>query len=379
MAPEQVRGRSDVDARADIYAIGAVLYELVTGRLPFPGESAVDVMMAHLEEPPRAPIELDPEIPRALNDLTLRALAKQPEQRFRSAAEMLSALEAAESDPSAPLSPAGTSRLRKPLLVAGGLLIACVLGFATWRWAGAGSSPDAAPPVAGGAGSDQALLNGGGTIQESAGEGAAAGEQEPRPAPGAERRSPESKKSSPLSPTPEAVADPVPNRPAAPEELPGPAHATFVLPERITVRLERGFGSDSSEGAALDARIVSPASLEGAVVGGRVLESSSSGKPRGESKVRYAFNVLYHDGEAIPIEARTLAFRNSSGRADADDLGSEIKHRTGVFRKIGSSVRRLFGGGRDASEGHPNTASGRASRIEFAAGSELDLELQNAP
>src|SRR5215218_10107992 len=87
LSPEQARG-APVDQRSDIYSVGVVLYELLTGKLPFTGETPLEIAMKHLSEVPTAPSELRPEIPADLDMVVLRALAKDPEDRFQSAEEM---------------------------------------------------------------------------------------------------------------------------------------------------------------------------------------------------------------------------------------------------------------------------------------------------
>src|SRR5579884_716630 len=99
MAPEQARGDRDSDARADIYSAGAVLYHLVTGRTMFDSVALFDVLAAQIGKTPPPPREVDPSIPPALNDVILRALAKEPERRFRSAGEFRAALEAVKLPP----------------------------------------------------------------------------------------------------------------------------------------------------------------------------------------------------------------------------------------------------------------------------------------
>jgi serine/threonine-protein kinase len=84
MAPEQVRGRS-VDARSDIYALGALAYHLVTGRPPFSGDNAIAIGFAHLTETPPRPKELRKDCPTALDAAIMAALAKTPEERPASA------------------------------------------------------------------------------------------------------------------------------------------------------------------------------------------------------------------------------------------------------------------------------------------------------
>jgi serine/threonine protein kinase len=91
MAPEMVVGDA-VDGRADLYAIGLILYELLTGRRPFMGGTDFDVMRAHVEAPVTPPRQLRPEIPEALAAIVLRALAKRPAERYDSATAMAKAL-----------------------------------------------------------------------------------------------------------------------------------------------------------------------------------------------------------------------------------------------------------------------------------------------
>ncbi|MDX2376254.1 Stk1 family PASTA domain-containing Ser/Thr kinase [Microbacterium sp. LRZ72] len=85
-SPEQAKGEP-VDARADLYSTGVVLFELLTGRTPFRGESPVAVAYQHVSEAPVPPSEVTPSVSRALDAVVLRALAKDPYQRFQTAAE----------------------------------------------------------------------------------------------------------------------------------------------------------------------------------------------------------------------------------------------------------------------------------------------------
>ncbi len=93
-SPEQAKGEA-VDARADLYSTGVVLYELLTGRPPFRGETPVAVAYQHVSEQPATPSELNEDLPRALDLVALRALVKDPFQRFQTAAEFRAALDAA--------------------------------------------------------------------------------------------------------------------------------------------------------------------------------------------------------------------------------------------------------------------------------------------
>jgi eukaryotic-like serine/threonine-protein kinase len=87
LSPEQARGTA-VDQRSDLYSIGIVLYEMLTGQVPFTGDSPVEIAMKHLSDTPRPPSLLRPEIPPDLDMVVLRALAKSPEDRFQTAEEM---------------------------------------------------------------------------------------------------------------------------------------------------------------------------------------------------------------------------------------------------------------------------------------------------
>src|SRR5690606_16376637 len=98
LSPEQAQGL-EVTAAADIYSIGVILYEALTGRVPFDGDSAVAVAMRQVTETPRPPAELNPAVGPALSSVVMRALEKDPQNRFASADEFLQALDAAEADP----------------------------------------------------------------------------------------------------------------------------------------------------------------------------------------------------------------------------------------------------------------------------------------
>ena len=87
LSPEQARG-APVDESSDLYSTGIVLYELLTGKVPFTGETPVEIAMKHLSQVPEAPSTLRPEIPRDLDLVVLRALAKEPAERYRAAKEM---------------------------------------------------------------------------------------------------------------------------------------------------------------------------------------------------------------------------------------------------------------------------------------------------
>ncbi len=92
LSPEQAQGLP-VSPRSDLYSIGVMLYELLTGTVPFEGESVVAIALRHLSEPPRPPSSLVPSISPSLDAIVLRALAKSPEDRYADADEFLAALD----------------------------------------------------------------------------------------------------------------------------------------------------------------------------------------------------------------------------------------------------------------------------------------------
>ena len=98
IAPEQAKG-SVTDGKADIYSVGVMLYEMLTGKLPFDADSAVSVAIMQLQNDPKPPREINSRIPEGLEEITLRAMRKEPRQRYESAREMLEAIEIFRKDP----------------------------------------------------------------------------------------------------------------------------------------------------------------------------------------------------------------------------------------------------------------------------------------
>src|SRR5215831_11707885 len=87
LSPEQAQGRQ-VDQRSDLYSLGIVLYELLTGKTPFDGETPVEIAMKHLSNTPSPPSKLRPDVPPELDMVVMRALSKNPDDRYQSADEM---------------------------------------------------------------------------------------------------------------------------------------------------------------------------------------------------------------------------------------------------------------------------------------------------
>src|SRR3954447_21322073 len=87
LSPEQAQG-NPVDRRSDIYSVGVVLYEMLTGEVPFSGDTPLEIAMKHLRTVPSPPSDLNPKVPHDLDAIVLRSLAKEPAQRYQSAEEM---------------------------------------------------------------------------------------------------------------------------------------------------------------------------------------------------------------------------------------------------------------------------------------------------
>jgi len=137
MAPEQFEGK-DADQRTDIYALGAILYEMLTSGPPFEGETPLVVAMKHKTERPRDPRETNAQVPEALSRLILRCLEKEREKRFQSAEEVLADLRAiGRQIPSTGVTSGGVTktlrfRMKRPLrlgLIAAGILIVAAAGY----------------------------------------------------------------------------------------------------------------------------------------------------------------------------------------------------------------------------------------------------------
>jgi streptogramin lyase len=101
VAPEQIEGRQ-VDGRVDVYALGCLLHECLTGSRPFPRETAVAVMYAHLHEPPPRPRELRPELPGPIDGVIAKAMAKNRDDRYPTCGELAAAAREALAPPTAP-------------------------------------------------------------------------------------------------------------------------------------------------------------------------------------------------------------------------------------------------------------------------------------
>ncbi len=136
MAPEQAENVKKVDHRADVYSLGCILFQMLTGRVPFPGEGFGEVLVRHVREPPPLPSRLNPSVPPALEKIVLHALAKKPEFRFASMDEFRAALR----DP---------ERFAQTLDGHGGIKLTPDGGMPAVGLAGMGPPPDAPPSPSG--------------------------------------------------------------------------------------------------------------------------------------------------------------------------------------------------------------------------------------
>jgi tRNA A-37 threonylcarbamoyl transferase component Bud32 len=120
MSPEQVRGQ-ETDARSDIYSLGILLYEMLTGRVPFESDSEYDLMKMQIEDAPSPPRVFAAHIPQSIEQAIMRSLAKRPEARFQSAAEFRNMLLSATGAAVAPsiVAPVAPARVTDPVIAAG--------------------------------------------------------------------------------------------------------------------------------------------------------------------------------------------------------------------------------------------------------------------
>src|ERR1041385_843753 len=118
MSPEQALGDPNLDKRSDLYSLGAVLFQMVTGTPPFDGESSQQIVGKHIADPPPAAHDVNPAVPIELSDVILRLLEKQAKDRFQSAGEVIAALES-DKQPSTMRSRASAAAAATELLVSG--------------------------------------------------------------------------------------------------------------------------------------------------------------------------------------------------------------------------------------------------------------------
>ena len=109
-SPEHARG-GYTDAKSDLYSLGVVMYEMLTGRVPFDADTAVSIALKHMQEKPVEPIKLNPSIPYSVNKIILKAMEKDTNLRYQSATEMLKDLNIALKDPDGDFVKAGSNEM----------------------------------------------------------------------------------------------------------------------------------------------------------------------------------------------------------------------------------------------------------------------------
>ena len=167
MSPEQIRGEA-MDGRSDLYSLGVVLYEALTGELPFPARSTASIKRQHLEKQPDPPRFHNPAVPEALERVVLQALAKDPAERFSAASELEQALLQAVDEPTAPARNTLNGRTRESVTLA---------GTSTLGWLGGTTSEAVSPDVV----SVAATAGLGGAGRSGPQSGASREEQDERP------------------------------------------------------------------------------------------------------------------------------------------------------------------------------------------------------
>jgi serine/threonine protein kinase len=143
MSPEQVMGKR-VDGRSDLFSLGVILYELIVGRKPFEGDHFTAIFRAITDDIPVAPLKIDSSIPRPLSDLVMKALSKNPDERFQTGNEMGHALKTClRITESPPLSekPASSKKKSMTSVLIIGLMAAVVLGGTIYYFLGAHKKP----------------------------------------------------------------------------------------------------------------------------------------------------------------------------------------------------------------------------------------------
>lgn len=131
MAPEQVAGNPDADARGDIYAFGVMAYEMLAGRLPYEAKHAAAMLLAHLNDAPIPLAKSRPDVPPALEKIVMRCLEKDPKSRWKSCDDLLHAMEALASPEAGPAGGSAGPRY-SPTAAVMGLVFVAAIAFGVW-------------------------------------------------------------------------------------------------------------------------------------------------------------------------------------------------------------------------------------------------------
>ena len=110
ISPEQAAGEKGIDRRADLYSVGVMMYEMITGKLPFDGENPVSIALKQISEEPKPPHELNPNIPEGLEQIILFAMEKDKDKRFQTATQMIDLLKRVRENPGVVFKQKNTSK-----------------------------------------------------------------------------------------------------------------------------------------------------------------------------------------------------------------------------------------------------------------------------
>lgn len=377
MAPEQLRGE-DVDGRTDLYAAGALLFELLTGRVAFEADSDYSLMMQQLNEPPKQPSTITPGVPRALDAAVARAMAKKPAQRFGTATEFSRALDEITPDAFSvePIRDAAAAVAAKAprdwrvYVIATCVIAAAGLGVAALRTPGpAGDTPVAADTTSvAGAGTPTASSSGSSSmpaapttpqVATEIGGGLREVVQETTPTPSPTQTPAPVTTPTPAktpartSPTPVSGSAPTPTNPSATPVRTAEV-ATPSAPVQKEASTERE--ADSGSGAArrvqdLADRCVASIAANNGATAGRLLRGDASGilsaindgRIVSASGGSVAIDVGDGRGEgtfSVRIAFRTAFGGNKSGTAR---LSAEVSRSDGGWSALGCRVESSGG------------------------------------
>ncbi len=133
MSPEQAKG-APLDARTDLFSLGAVIYEMATGKTPFKGDSTAEVFAALLREDPPPVSTVNPAMPRQLDPIVTKLLAKDVARRYSSAEELQEDLEGVGFQPAPPVAKVAASRPKWPWLAVAAVVLLLAGGLAWWKY-----------------------------------------------------------------------------------------------------------------------------------------------------------------------------------------------------------------------------------------------------
>lgn len=367
MSPEQILRPNQVDFRSDIYSFGCILYEMLTGRTPFAGASEYEVMNAHVQRVPEPPSRTDGSIPRALQQIAFRALAKRPEDRFSSCLEMLDLLNRLDDDskipgwgvqasprvsiPPAPVPPLMRKPRLSPWLLAAVVVVlaaAAVLISRSVRSKAPISSTDGTngasqsaqdasiPPAAATSGNFAPIPPPPPVYSETSAaaprpERVASVQPSTTPAPAATPSSPPPAAAAPATAPPPVAAPPAAATPApsasSPPVTPVPASFSgMAFRARLASAASTG---TSEEGDPFTAVVLAPAQFRNWILAGTVMASKKKNLIRRHAELAFSFQTLQNPktGQKIPVTSSVTSYSNAKGEVGTDDDGNMVTER----------------------------------------------------